>query len=396
MFSRSNYSLALTLLIQMASAAMVLAPTAIAPVLLQQHNWQSNVIGLYISIVYFSAATSGVFATTMIQKLGPIRTSQIALLFSCAGLLLILNNYLFLNIVGAIFLGFGYGPITPASSDILVRTTPQNRFSLIFSIKQTGVPLGGALAGLLIPNLTHYQDADFAMLVLLLITLAIAILAQSLRLELDENRNPKAPWPTVYRFFNPIRYVLSHPILSILCLCSFIFSIVQLCLSSYLVTYLNVSLKWTLIAAGIGFSFAQFSGVVGRIAWSILADKTGKSIQALIGLSSLMALSCLSMLYPEVNTKEWIVYAVIGVFGCTAISWNGVYLAYVAQIAKTENAAQATAGCLFFTFIGVVVGPPIFGYMVNLTNNIGLCFSFLFIPLVLIALVLKRLNQSQP
>jgi len=109
-----------------------------------------------------------------------------------------------------------------------------------------------------------------------------------------------------------------------------------------------------------------------------------------------MALSCLSMLYPEVNTKEWIVYAVIGVFGCTAISWNGVYLAYVAQIAKTENAAQATAGCLFFTFIGVVVGPPIFGYMVNLTNNIGLCFSFLFIPLVLIALVLKRLNQSQP
>ena len=98
MFSRSNYSLALTLLIQMASAAMVLAPTAIAPVLLQQHHWQSNVIGLYISIVYFSAATSGVFATTMIQKLGPIRTSQIALLFSCAGLLLILNNYLFLKL----------------------------------------------------------------------------------------------------------------------------------------------------------------------------------------------------------------------------------------------------------------------------------------------------------
>jgi len=395
MISRSNYSLALTLLIQMASAAMVLAPTAIAPVLLLQHQWQSNVIGLYISIVYFSAATSGVFATTMIQKLGPIRTSQIALLFSCAGLFLILNDFLLLNILGSIFLGIGYGPITPASSDILVRTTPKNRFSLIFSIKQTGVPLGGALAGLLIPNLTHFKDADFAMLVLLLITLAIAGLAQSLRHELDENRSPHAPWPTVYRFFSPIRFVLSHPILSILCLCSFVFSIVQICLSSYLVTYLNISLKWSLIAAGVGFSLAQFSGVAGRIAWSIVADKTGKPIQALLSLATLMGVSCLSMLYPEVITPEWVVYAIICIFGATAISWNGVYLAYVAQIAKTENAAQATAGCLFFTFIGVVVGPPIFGYMVIMSNNIGLCFSFLCLPLLFIAVVLKKLNQTQ-
>ena len=387
------YSLLLTLLIQMASSAMVLAPTTIAPLLLLEHHWTSSAIGLYVSIVYLSAATSGVFATTMIQKLGPIRTSQIALAISCLGSFLTLQDGLAWNVLGAVLLGIGYGPITPASSDILVRTTPQHRFSLIFSIKQTGVPLGGAVAGLLIPNLTHYQNSDFAFVVLLLGSLSIALLAQSLRHELDLNRDPSAPWPSAYRFFNPIRYVLSHPILSMLCMCSFVFSIVQLCLGSYLVTYLNVSLNWTLIAAGLGFSFAQVTGVAGRIGWSLLADKTGRSIQALVLLSSLMALSCLTMLYPSAHTPAWVVYAIIGIFGCTAISWNGVYLAFVAQIAKKEHAAQATAGCLFFTFIGVVVGPPIFGYMVGLTQNIGLCFSFLCIPLLLITFLLNKFNH---
>jgi len=394
MISKSNYSLILTLLIQMASSAMVLSPTAIAPVLLSQHNWQSNVIGIYISIVYLSAATSGVYATTIIQKLGPIRTSQIALLFSIIGLLLVSNELLFLNILGAMFLGIGYGPITPASSDILVRTTPANRFSLIFSIKQTGVPLGGALAGLLIPNLTNFRNSDFALEIMLAISIAIAVCAQSLRHELDENKSPESPWPTFNQFLIPIKYVLLHPTLSVLCLCSFVFSIVQLCLSSYLVTYLNISLNWTLIAAGVGFSLTQICGVVGRIAWSLLADKTGRTIQALIAISTLMGISCLTMLLPRENTNEWVVLLIIGLFGCTAISWNGVYLAFVAQIAKSENTAKATAGCLFFTFLGVVVGPPIFGYLVQVSGNIGMCFALLCLPLFCIGIILKKFNQQ--
>lgn len=394
MISRSNYSLILTLLIQMASSAMVLSPTAIAPVLLSQHNWESNVIGIYISIVYLSAATSGLYATTLIRKLGPIRSSQIALLLSILGLILVSTDFLIFNILGALLLGAGYGPITPASSDILVRTTPKNRFSLIFSIKQTGVPLGGALAGILIPNLTNYRNSDFAIEVMLVITLVIAICAQTLRHELDENKNTEAPWPTSNQFLIPIRFVLLHPTLSVLCLCSFVFSIVQLCLSSYLVTYLNISLEWTLVAAGIGFSLTQICGVFGRIAWSLLADKTGKTIQALIAISTLMGISCITMLLPSTDTNEWLVLFIIGLFGCTAISWNGVYLAFVAQIAKTENTAKATAGCLFFTFLGVVVGPPIFGYLVKISGNIGLCFATLCLPLFSIGIILKRFTEK--
>ncbi len=82
---------------------------------------------------------------------GPIRTSQAALVACVAGLGLVSVPQLGAAIAGALLLGVGYGPITPASSQMLARTTPPERYALVFSVKQTGVPLGGALAGLMVP-----------------------------------------------------------------------------------------------------------------------------------------------------------------------------------------------------------------------------------------------------
>ena len=65
-----------------------------------------------------------------------------------------------LFVVGAILLGAGYGPVTPASSHILARSTPPQRLSLVFSLKQTGVPLGGALAGAVVARVGWGVIAD--------------------------------------------------------------------------------------------------------------------------------------------------------------------------------------------------------------------------------------------
>src|SRR5207344_1115132 len=81
------------------------------------------------------------------------RASQVALLSSMAGLLLMAAPPLPLVALGAVFIGLGYGPITPASSQMLSRTTDPRHYSLVFSIKQTGVPLGGVIAGLMVPPL---------------------------------------------------------------------------------------------------------------------------------------------------------------------------------------------------------------------------------------------------
>ena len=49
--------------------------------------------------------------------------------------------------VAPVIIGVGYGPITPASSQILARTAHPSRMALTFSIKQTGVPAGRRAGG---------------------------------------------------------------------------------------------------------------------------------------------------------------------------------------------------------------------------------------------------------
>jgi hypothetical protein len=49
------------------------------------------------------------------------------------------------------------------------------------------------------------------------------------------------------------------------------------------------------------------------------------------------------------------------VFGATASGWNGVYLAEVARQAPPGSAGKATSGTLALTFLGVILGAPLFG-----------------------------------
>ena len=61
-----------------------------------------------------------------------------------------------------------------------------------------------------------------------------------------------------------------------------------------------------------------------------------------------------------------VVIAFLVGFGASAIGWNGVYLAEVARRAPPGMASMATGGTLAFTFLGVVVGPPMFGALSGL------------------------------
>ncbi|HEY9280906.1 MAG TPA: MFS transporter [Eoetvoesiella sp.] len=387
---KGGLALLLTLFIQTASTAAVLAPPAIAPALLASLGLNNQAIGVYISLVYLAAAVAGVYAAAVIRRVGPIRASQLALLLSVGGLLLMATFNPWAATLGAFLVGCGYGPITPASSDILVRTTSPERYSLVFALKQCGVPLGGALAGLLAPPVVLLYGGRAALLAIALLCLISLAAAQWLRGQLDANRDARTPLPTLAAFLVPIRFVLQQPTLRMLCICSFVFSTVQLCVNSYLVTYLNTSLGWSLVAAGIGFSVAQAAGMAGRVGWSIAADRSGKSIETLFVLAVIMALTCGLMVLPDSSTSHSFVMILLISFGVTAIGWNGVYLALVARLAPTGQAASATAGCMFFTYLGVVFGPPLFGAFARWTDDLGLAYAMLIFPLAVVLGVMGK------
>jgi MFS family permease len=143
--------------------------------------------------------------------------------------------------------------------------------------------------------------------------------------------------------------------------CSFMFSMVQLSLTTYLVTFLHDDLAYGLIAAGLALSLTQLGGMAGRIAWGFVADRWLGPRRVLLLLAGLMALGALATTTLRHDTPQWAVVLILVSFGASAIGWNGVYLAEVARRAPEGMASMATGGTLAFTFLGVVIGPPIFG-----------------------------------
>ena len=144
--------LAVTLAIQtLVAFAMYCAPV-MAPVAARDLDVSPSAIGWFIAIAYLGSMAGSATAGGWVARFGPIRVSQLGLALCLGGLALAAaSSFLPLVALGAFVIGLGYGPTTPASSHILVRAAPRAMFSLTFSIKQTGVTAGGAIAGVLVP-----------------------------------------------------------------------------------------------------------------------------------------------------------------------------------------------------------------------------------------------------
>lgn len=390
-------TLPITLLVQSAVSAAIIAPAVAAPSLLHALHANTVVVGIYIAIVYGAAMISSQWGAPLVRRWGPIRTSQVALGLCAAGLLLVALPEPVIALCGAILLGLGYGPITPASSEMLARTTPPSRIALVFSIKQTGVPLGGALAGLVVPLALTLFDARGAMVVMAAICTAAIALAETLRHALDAHRDPASPLPRLSRMTQPLRFVWAHPLLRRLALCTLVFSGVQVSLTSYLVSFLHDDLAWTIVAAGAALSIAQLAAIAARILWGLISDRwRGGARLTLFWLALTMALAGIAMPFLTASMPHGWVIALLVIYGASAIGWNGVFLGTVARVVPQDQAAMATAGSLFFTYFGVLIGSPLFGLASGAIGRIGPAFALLALPLAWALWTLYRSDWRLP
>jgi MFS family permease len=171
-----------------------------------------------------------------------------------------------------------------------------------------------------------------------------------------------------------------------LAICSFFFSALQLCLTTYLVIYLTERLDYSLVQAGLMLTVATFAGIVGRIAWGAIADRSGRPAVVLGIVGCAMAAAAGTM---ALSSGEWpraLMIALCAVFGGTAIGWNGVFLAEVARQAPKGKTVETTGGALFFTFFGVLITPPLFAAIVEGGGDYSTAFAVVAAPPLLCGL----------
>lgn len=400
-------AIAVTLAVQILTATALITPSVIAPAAAGDLGVAPQAIGLFVSAAYCAAMLSGLATGGLIARYGPLAVCQAAVVLAGAGLALGKLAAAAVVPLVALLVGVGYGLVNPVSSHILARHTPPGAMALVFSIKQTGVPIGGAIAGAVVPTLLLAVGWPNALPLLGAVCILAAFALVPARGVLAEPAAAAdaaaARAPLAFRWrratdamIGPIRLVLATPRLRDLAAASLGYASAQLVYIAYFVSHLTLQLGLSLVAAGAIYAFGHGAGIVGRIAWGAVADRwlSPRATLAAIGVVS-AACAALTALF----SAAWPLAAVGAVamaYGASAVGWNGVFLAEVARSAPAGQVGAATGGTQFFTFGGALLGPVIFAAAVSITGSYAWGFAlFAAVPLV-IALRLFFVRPVRP
>jgi predicted MFS family arabinose efflux permease len=350
-------------------------------------------IGAFVSITFASAMLSGAVTGTFVSRYGAIRVCQISVLAAAVGMGALALASVPMAVLSAVLLGVAHGPFNPASAHVLIRvSTPQWR-PLIFSIKQTGVPVGGALAGALAPTLVIFIGWKGAALAVGVFALAVLVLLQPLRRSFDADRNPGHRLSSI-SVMTPLRLVFSHRGLRALALSAFAYAGCQLSVGGFFVVYLTAAVGMPLVLAGLVFAFLQIAGICGRVLLGAVSGRLVPARQILVMLGLIIALGLVMM---ALITPQWplvFIIAVAVVLGASSLGWNGVNLAEIVARAPEGKISDATGGVQFVMFAGIVVVPPLFGMTVNLIESYAVAFFLLALLAVAGSLYLASTPQT--
>jgi len=339
------------------SMASVLALPVMAPAVAADTGLAPSLLGVYSFLVWSSALVGSALAGELIARLGAVRVVQGSLALSAVALG-----------VGAIgwtpalaavppLLGIACGVETPASSDILARVTRPEHRTFIFSLKQTGVQVGGMLAGVVYPAVLPALGWRGAMAALAALILAWALALEPMRRRVDPV--PRAARPLA-RGSGRLALVWRHRALRDLGTASFVFHAMQICLNTFLVAYLVGEHGYSLAAAGLALAVAQFGGFVGRLGfWLVIGPRLGV-MTLLVGVGFGMTAAGLATGLAAGVLSPVALGALCFLFGLTASGWNGVYLAEIARQAPPGEIARVTGGVMMISYGGLILGPIAF------------------------------------
>lgn len=335
----------------------ILLPT-IAPKLAEFLGVSPILIGYQVSLTFGAATLATMFGGNAVLRFGAARSTQLSILCCGAGLLMFALPYVTAIALGSVCIGMGMGMINSAAAHMLVTYTPPQRRNIMFSIKQTGVPVGGVITSLTAPAIALHYGFQWSLVMIVLLITGLLIFIQVYRAQWDGDRGTAGRGEQAA--FGGVPLVWQQASLRWISLVAMIFSGIQRCVLSFTVIYLVAEGNMGLVEAGVMLSVVQVGGSASRICWGWLADRIGSSLTVLMIICVITIVSTLALVFFDPEWNKALIYLLFFVIGVTAVGWNGVFHAEAARLSPPGMASVVAAGTTFFVFAGVLIGPAAF------------------------------------
>lgn len=363
-------------------------PPIIAPAILEDLALDPAWLGVYVGAAALSALVFQLGCGSFILRYGAMRMSQVALVLLGVGMAVATVGPVVLFLVSGMIGGGAAAMSTPASSHLLGRYSPPRQAPLVFSVKQTAVPAGLLIAGILGPWLTGLTGWRGALLTAAVACLVFAVMLEPLRGEFDSDRVPDQAFH-LSDFHTTIVSVVGVPSLRRLAFACFAFNGLQTVFTSYFVVALT-ELGHGLAAAGFVFSVAMVIAVPGRIFWGWLGSGRVDPTVVMCWLALGMAGGAAAMGLLGASWPLVLIGLVATVLSATVMSWHGVLLAEAARLAAPGQRGAATGGVLSFGQMGGLLLPLVYAGVLVLTGNHGVGFAVCGLPALVVGLALLR------
>jgi MFS family permease len=369
----------------------------IVPAISAEFGWSGSSIGYLTAGNALGGLVMLVAGAALLRRLGGTRTLQLTLIMGAACMALFVYPSVHVALVACIAMGMSNGAANPAGSEVLQRYSPPGKRNLMFSIKQAGVPLGGILAGLLIPGIIALAGWRIALCACAVIVLLPTAITWRLSDGIDERR-PGVPGRAWYALSLQSLRSLAVPLASLghnrgllnISIVGSLFAVAQSCWFAFTVIYLVDSLNFSLSLAGAIFAVMQLGGVLGRIALGWISDRL-QSATATLSLAAVFSAGTTALLgFTQADWPLWTLILLAFVAGCTAASWNGVQIAEVARRSPPDLVSETAAGSSILVTLVNIVAPSAFAIAIASSGRYDLAFLCAGLSSLLVLVFLPR------
>jgi MFS transporter, ACS family, aldohexuronate transporter len=348
--------------------------------------------GSFLSAYYVGPVVMSLPAGTMADRWGVLRTLVLGQFVIAAGLLAVSAAPSYAMVMVLLMIaGCGYGMLNPTSTKAVMAWAPPAQRATLVGLKQVGLPFGGALGAALLPLIALAAGWRVAVLSA---AAAGALVGVASWLWYED-----PPWLTAAGR-GPVAGRISAVLLTrdlwLLAVSTGIFAAMQTVWMAYLVLYATGVAGLPLLVAARCLALAQAGGMAGRVAFGLLSDRVfgGRRRITLAIAGSGSTLCSLIIAFTGPGTSGSTLALLSLAFGFVGIGWNGVQHTLMAELAGPRSAGTAVGLGLAISSAGVMLGPPVFGWSVELAGGyrgawIGLALTML-LALALLAPVRER------
>lgn len=379
--------LAISLLVQTAASLGNTSIGPLAPSLGRDLVISAGGLGLVVTAFYVGAIGVLLVAASAADRWGPRRLFLGGPVVIAGGLLGASHARTFEELLAWMALaGIGNGIALPPTTRAVMEWFGSRSRGAAMSIKQTGLPLAGFLVAIAVPIGLARIGWRGSFTVLALVTLASAVIAFGLYAD--------PPWqqPAESSQGGSLRTLARDRRLLAIAAFATVMSGIQLSLVGFLVLFLSGGLGYPLPVAGELLALAQVSGVMARVLSGVLSDRFfgARRQPVLLLMAAIAVVGNVALAAAPRGASVAIVAAVLVLLGFSAVGWSGVSTALVAELAGRELSSSAAGLSLTGSYLGIIVTPPLFGLLVDLSGGYRLSF-FALAALGTIAIVCARL-----